>query len=218
MRIAKVGEEETSCLTKSQLAVVQASLHQGSAHASKALRDWIDKPTLVEIDSLLPMPMEEATGVLSAGEDPICFCAMEMRGALSGEMIFAFDDASGLALADILLGQPRGTATEWTEMATSAALETTNILCCAYLNALAENLVEGSEGLVPAPPRFNRDYAESLLQFALMGQAVAMDEVIVAKTRFEIDSVPVNWTLLFVPDAASMARLPGLLTGGESLE
>jgi chemotaxis protein CheC len=118
----------------------------------------------------------------------------------------------------MLLGQPRGTATEWTEMAKSAALETTNIVCCAYLNALSQSLADPSEGLVPAPPRFNRDYAESLLQFALMGQAVAMDQVIIAKTRFEIDSVPVNWTLLFVPDADSMKRLPELLSGGESPE
>ncbi len=44
-----------------------------------------------------------------------------------------------------------------------------------------------------------------------MGQAIAFDQVILAQTRFEIDGDPVNWTLLFVPDAESMSRLPELL-------
>jgi hypothetical protein len=49
-----------------------------------------------------------------------------------------------------------------------------------------------------------------------MGQAMASDQVIVARTRFEIDKTPVNWTLLFVPDAESMLRLPKLLLGDEA--
>ena len=34
-----------------------------------------------------------------------------------------------------------------------------------------------------------------------MGQAIAFDQVIIARTRFEIDGDAVNWTMLFVPDA-----------------
>ena len=156
--------------------------------------------------------------LLAAGDEPICFCSAEMNGLLTGEMILAFDDASGLALADMLLDQPQGTTTEWTEMATSAALETTNILCCAYLNSLSESLAGAGESseLLPSPPRFSREFAESLLEFALMGQAIASDQVILARTRFEIDGTPVNWTLLFVPDAESMSRLPELLVGSEA--
>jgi chemotaxis protein CheY-P-specific phosphatase CheC len=103
-------------------------------------------------------------------------------------------------------------------MAASAVLETTNILCCAYLNSLVQTFShsDDSTALLPTPPKFSRDFAESLLQFALMGQAVASDQVIVARTRFEIDAVPVHWTLLFVPDAQSMSRLPGLLPGDDA--
>jgi chemotaxis protein CheY-P-specific phosphatase CheC len=72
------------------------------------------------------------------------------------------------------------------------------------------------QALLPSPPSFHRDFAESLMQFALMSQAVAGDQVIVARTRFEIDTAPVHWTLLFIPDAKSMLRLPGLLLGEEN--
>jgi chemotaxis protein CheC len=212
--IDNVTDGENHWLDASKLARLETSFHRGSADASWALARWIGRPSVVEIDSLEQLPLEEATGMLAAGEDPICFCSVEMTGCLVGEMILAFDDTSGLALADMALDQPRGTTTQWTEMATSAALETTNILCCAYLNSLARALV-GHEGLIllPSPPSFHRDFAESLMQFALMGQAVASNQVIVARTMFEIDKSPANWTLLFVPDAQSMERLSELLLG-----
>ncbi len=208
--MSEPGEE---FLSEAQLAVLQSSLQRGSAHASRALRNWIGKHSVIEIDSLEQLPLQEATAVLSAGNDPICFCLMEITGFLTGEMIAAFDDASGWALADMLLSQAEGTTTQWTEMVTSAVLETTNILCCAYLNSLSDSLAatDESTALIPTPPTFNREFAESLMQFALMGQAIAFDTVILARTRFEIDRSAVNWTMLFVPDADSMAKLPKLL-------
>jgi len=211
-------DSNNNLLDAFQLAALRSSFHQGSAEASQALAQWIGKPSVIELDSLEQLPLEEATGLLAAGDEPICFCSAEMQGLLTGEMILAFDDASGLALADMLLDQPPLTTSEWTEMAMSAALETTNILCCAYLNSLARSFSKSGESseLLPSPPRFSREFAESLLEFALMGQAMASDQVILARTKFEIDGTPVNWTLLFGPDAPSMSRLPKLLAAGEA--
>ena len=210
--------QSNELLNASQLAALRASFHLGSAEASQALAKWIGKPSVIEIDSLEQLPLEEATGLLAGGDEPICFCAVEMSGLLTGELILAFDDASGFALADMLLDQPQGTTDEWTEMAISAALETTNILSCAYLNSLSTSFSQAGQSgeLLPSPPKFSRDFAESLLEFALMGQAIASDQVILTRTRFEIDATPVNWTLLFVPTAESMWRLPELLPSRET--
>lgn len=204
-------------LSESQLQALKASLHRGADAASTTLARWIGKPSIIEIDSLVQLSLEEATGLLGTGEEPVCFCSVEMNGVLAGELILAFEDASGLALADMLLDQPPGSGEQWTEMATSAALETTNILCCAYLNSLSQSIsrVEPSAELLPSPPKFSREFAESLLEFALMGQAMVGDQVVLAQTRFEIDSTPLNWTLLFVPDGPSMSRLAGLLSADE---
>ncbi|QDS94596.1 hypothetical protein FF011L_33750 [Roseimaritima multifibrata] len=212
-------DQGENLLSATQLATLESTFRRGSASASEALAKWIGKPSVVDFDSLEQLPMEEATELLTRGDDaPICSCSMQIQGIITGEMILAFDDASGWALADILLDNPQGTTTEWTELTTSAALETTNILCCAYLNALQQSLSVGSESqeVVPTPPRFSREFAESLMEFVLMGQAIAFDQAILARTRFEIDRLAVNWTLLFVPDAESMSRLPELLLSGES--
>ena len=99
-------------------------------------------------------------------------------------------------------------------METSAALETANILYCAYLNSLSRAFGtdrEGASELIPSPPRFSRDFAESLVQFALMAQIGANDHVLLARTQFHIGGTPVDWTLLLVPDAESMSRLRELL-------
>ena len=211
-------EQWTDKLGARELATLADAFHAGSAEASQALAKWIGKPSAIEIDSLEQMPLRVATGMLATGDAPLCFSTAEIEGPLSGEMILACDDASGLALSDMLLDLPAGSTAEWSEIAISAALETANILFCAYLNALAAILSVSGKAvtLLPTPPKFSRDFAESLLQFALMGQAVAGDVVLVARTRFEIDGAEVAWSLLFVPDADSMMRLTTMLAGDET--
>jgi chemotaxis protein CheC len=197
-------------LTGRQVELFGAALHQGAGEASHALARWIDRPTRISFDSFEQLTLDAATSVLGSSDEPICFCSAELTGRLAGHLILAFDDASGLALADMLLGKSRGTSTEWGEMEMSAALETTNIVCCAYMNALIRvhpgDLGDQDE-LVPSPPRFARDFAASLMQFALMDQIITSDQVLLARTEFRIEKTPVDWTLLFVPDAESMTTL-----------
>jgi chemotaxis protein CheC len=200
-------------LDAKQLAALDFTLARGSVHASEQLTKWLEKPTIVEIDSVQPLPLSLATELLSVGEDPICFCAMEMQGVIAGELILAVDNASGFALADMVMGNQLRSTTEWTELAISAVLETTNIVGCAYLNSLSETLSRGADvvSLVPSPPSFRRDFPQCLLEFALMAQAIAMDRVMLAQSRFLVEDHPMRWNLLFVPDAESMGRLPRLL-------
>ncbi|MGF1579629.1 MAG: chemotaxis protein CheC [Gemmataceae bacterium] len=201
-------------LNPSQLQLLETSFHQGAAEASEAFSKWTGKPSTIRVESVEQLPLADATGVLGLGGEPICFVAMEMKGRLTGQLLFGFEEASGLALADLLLGQALGESQEWGELETSAALETTNILGCAFLNSLARVLPWAPEGpteLIPSPPIFARDFPDSLIQFALMGQAMVSDHVLLARTEFHINETPVDWNLLFVPDAESMSELRSML-------
>ena len=192
-----------------QLSRLEVALHRGSANASEQLAKWLDRPVVIELDALRLSPIAEATEMLTAGDDPICYCSMQMQGPIGGQMILAFDDSSGRELADLALAQPAGTTADWSELAMSAVLETTNIVCCAYLNALSDQFRRPNQNmsLVPSPPEFHREYAQSLMQFALRDQALEFDLVILAETTFTIEEKPVRWNLLFVPDASSLLRL-----------
>jgi chemotaxis protein CheC len=201
-------------LADQQLAALTTLFRHGSDDASLALSRWLGRPSRISVEQVEQVPLSVATEVLGDAEGPMCFCAMGLRGRVTGELILAFDDASGLALADLLLGNPFGTSKEWGEVEQSAALETANIIGCAYLNSLARCFPDTgaeSQELVPTPPKFARDFPESLMQFALMNQAMASDLAFLTRTEFRIEDAPVNCNLLFIPDAQCLSTLREML-------
>jgi len=191
-------------LTDSQLAALTAAFRHGSDDASVALSRWLGRASQISVEQVEQIPLAEANEVLGDREAPVCACVMRLAGRITGQLLLVFDDACGLALADLLLEKPAGTSTTWGEVEQSAALETANIIGCAYLNSLARCFPEfdaESHELLPSPPRFTRDYSESLVQFALMNQAMVSDLVFLTRTEFRIEGEPVDCNLLFVPDA-----------------
>jgi chemotaxis protein CheC len=201
-------------LTEPQLAALTILFRHGADDASAALSRWLDCHARISVEEVEQIPLADATEVLGDPEQPVCCCVMGLTGRVSGQLILACDDASGLALADLLLHEPIGTSTEWGEVQQSAALETANIIGCAYLNSLARCFPDpGNEphDLIPSPPKFVRDYAESLLQFALMNQAMSSDIVFLTRTEFHIEGAPVNCGLLLIPDAESLSGLRAML-------
>jgi len=201
-------------LTDQQLAALTDVFRHGSDDASAALSRWLGRPARISVEQVEQVPLGDATVVLGDCEGPVCFCAMALQGRVTGELILAFDDASGLALADLLLERRVGTSIDWGEVERSAALETANIIGCAYLNTLARCFPDtdaGSHELVPSPPTFARDFAESMVQSALMNQALMSDFVFLTRTEFCIQDAPVHCDLLFVPDGDCLEDLREML-------
>src|SRR5262245_40320426 len=110
-------------LTEQQLADLTTLFRHGSDDASVALSRWLGRSARISVEQVEQVPLSEATAVLGDADGPMCFCAMALEGRLTGELILAFDDDSGLALADLLLERPVGSATAWGEVEQSAALE-----------------------------------------------------------------------------------------------
>jgi chemotaxis protein CheC len=128
-------------------------------------------------------------------------------------LVVAFEQESGLALADILMGRPLGTSTQWSELERSAALETTNIVGCAYLNSLSSHLPESrvTGEMIPSPPEFRQDFAASLLEALLLDQALYSDQVLVIRSQFTRDQTQLCWHLMLVPDLESLSDVVGAL-------
>lgn len=208
--------EESQPFSSRQIEHLARAFHRGAAESSAALGSWLSAATTVTIESVDQCPLEHATSVLGDGDGAVCMCIMQMQGTLEGQMLLAFDDASGLAMADLLLGRPGGTSQEWGEMEISAALETMNIAGSAYLNGIARDLSEhggGRVSLIPTPPTFLRDFAESLLEAAFVEQAAAGRYIVFAQAKFELQGNPLRWTFLLVPDPSSLKRLTEILAG-----
>jgi chemotaxis protein CheC len=174
----------------------------------------LDRPARVTVEQVEQLTLTAACDELPDAEREICCCVMGLSGRMSGQLLMAFDDASGLALADLLLAKSIGTSTRWGEIERSAAQETANIIGCAYLNSLARCFpaADGEpDDLLPSPPKFVRDFAEALLEFALMDQAAASDVVFLTRNEFCIEDAPVRCQLILVPGAQYLAELQEML-------
>jgi chemotaxis protein CheC len=217
-------------LTDTQRNLLRLIFDRGAEGASQALSKWLDEEIHLAISEVELVDLARVAELLGPADSLVAACIMGLTGQLTGLILLVFEDCSGLALVDLLMHQPVGTTTGWGELERSAAKETTNIVGCAYVNALATHLPgvgapdadqpektrAGGGELVPTPPIFVQEFAGSLLQFALMEQAMELDQVLLIHSQFQAgkQGLNLNWTLLFIPSrnslhalAASLARL-----------
>ncbi|WP_435018269.1 chemotaxis protein CheC [Tundrisphaera sp. TA3] len=192
---------------------------RGAEQASAVLSRWLGRPATLRTSDVDEVDLAEATELLGPPDGLVVACSMELAGRISGHLLLVFGDRSGLALADMLLGQPAGTANSWGELERSAANETANVVGCAYLNSLAAHLPRSDNdpdgvdaAIQPSPPSFRHEFAGSLLEFALMDQALELDRLLLVKTRFESDDRDLDWSLLLVPSRGSLDWLARVMS------
>jgi chemotaxis protein CheC len=210
-------------LSDPQRQLLRMIFDRGADAASQALSKWLGQEVHLAVSEVELVELTEVADLLGPAELVVTACTMGLTGQLTGLILLVFEDASGFAVVDLLLGRPIGTTIVWGDLEQSAAKETTNIVGCAYINALAAHLpgtvsVSSAEAngrrsngceLVPTPPTFVREFAGSLLEFALMEQAIELDQVLLIHSLFKAGKADLNlnWTLLFIPSRDSLRLL-----------
>ena len=190
---------------KARTSAAEAVFRRAAARASESLSKWLGRPTTIVIEDVASFPLDEAATVLGTGSQTLCVCAMQVGSHVPGILALAVSDESGLAMADLLLGRPAGASAEWGEIERSATAETTNIIGCAYLNAVAEGRDE-AEPLVPSPPWFVRDYPEAVMESLIVTQMTDDPSVFLTRTTFCIEGTAIRCSLVFVPQSVAAAR------------
>lgn len=194
-----------------QIDLLSPFLRRGFQDASAALSKWLDRRVAVVLEQVKLFRLESAIETLGPADEIRCACCLRFTGGFTGQLALAFDDASGLKLSDILFQREHPSA-EWGELEVSALLETTNILGCSLLNslALASRATESSGSWIAsevdtlwmptAPPVFVRDFAASIMESILVNQGSTLESLIIAKTKWEVESHATNLQLLLLPD------------------
>ncbi len=177
-----------------------AATHEASA----AMCRWTGGMISMRLDEVREIPLEEVCVEYDFGSDLLTMIVLSLQGELGGDMILTFDEENGRQLAATLLHRPVADEPEWTALEKSALMETGNILGCAYMNALTK--LVGTQ-LVPSPPTFLQDYGASVLEQALMTQAMTCDKVLICRTSFERQGEELNWNVFFVPSDALRAAM-----------
>jgi chemotaxis protein CheC len=176
--------------------------------ASDSLSKWLGRPSAISIEQVEAMPLEKAIGLLGDHEGTVCGCGMAISGSLQGILVLLCDDQAGLALAAMLLGREPSDDDTWGDLEQSAVVETTNIIGCAYLNAMADS-TGADTAAMPSPPWFLRDFAPAVMQSIVMAQPLTGETVFLTRTEFTIEGSPARVSLVFVPAEDASEHLPG---------
>ncbi len=164
--------------------------------ASAAMCRWTNGLITVTLDQVREIPLEEVSARLGIGDELLTMVVLTISGDIGGSLILLFDEPSGRQLAASLVGRAADAESEWSELEKSALTETGNILGCAYVNALTRLI---GMDLVPSPPYFLQDYGASVLQQAVMAQALISDRLLLCQIGFHREDRQLDWRVVFVP-------------------
>jgi len=194
---------------EAELAVLKQLFAAATHDASAAMCRWTGGCVTLSLDEIHELPLDTACAELLAGDELLTMVVLSLEGDVGGQMILTFDELHGRRLVSSLLGQPVSDSPEWSELEKSALTETGNILGCAYVNALTRLL--GTE-LIPSAPYFIQDYGASVLQQALLAQAITSDKILICRTCFRREGEELDWHVLFIPTAALRRAMAGALS------
>lgn len=192
---------DATCTAHERLS---ARLAIATRHASKSFERWTRGHVRLALDEVIAASLDQLSESVGVADGMATMVVLGVEGDPGGQIVLIFDDADALTLARKLTRQPMQDSASWTDLEESAIKETGNILASAYLSELSRIV---DRRLTPSPPWFLRDFAASVVQQALMSQAMERDEVILCRTRFEVEEQEISGLVFCVPSSALVMEL-----------
>ena len=131
-----------------------------------------------------------------------------MSGGLRGQTIIILPLTNALYLADLLMGDPPGTATELGEMERSALAEVGNLVVSAFLNTMARIKTIRAQNpkapslMRPSPPAVMVDMLGAILDVVVTPVAAVRDDLLIIEADFGDAQRTVQGCLWIIPDPA----------------
>jgi chemotaxis protein CheC len=187
---------ETCPVDSLALSALNELFASATHDASAAMCRWTNGLITVALDQVREIALEDISAELGIGDELLTMVVLTIGSEVGGNLVLVFDELNGRQLAASLLSREPGTEPEWSELEKSALTETGNILGCAYINALVRLI---GMDLMPSAPYFIQDYGASVVQQAVMTQALASDRLLVCQIGFRRRDQQLDWRVVFVP-------------------
>ncbi|HTY09249.1 MAG TPA: chemotaxis protein CheC [Candidatus Edwardsbacteria bacterium] len=197
---------EQSALSTIQIDALKEVSNIGAGHAATALSDMTGQKVLINIpvitiDSLATIfaktarPGEQVVGVL-----------INLMGDIHGRTLMLFAESEAFKFCESLLRKEPGAVRTLTDIERSCLNETSNILTCAYMNALGDLL---GVMVVPSTPELLYDTAGAVERDVTTRTAAEREVVVSIKNEFTfIDkSIKLMGYFLLLPDHDSLRAL-----------
>lgn len=196
--------QERIILQPLELDALREAGNMGAGRAATALSQMLGRPIAMDVPVATVMPLERLSEPLGGPEALVAATYFRVHGDAPGRLLVLLGEASLSPVLGALLGLPLGQRPELDATAQSAIKEMGNILCSAYLNALADFL---GFPLLPSVPALAIDMAASVLQSVAVDAAQSGSQALVIEARFRQAGLAVPIFLYFLPEPGSLEAM-----------
>lgn len=176
----------------------------GTSHAATSLSTLVGSPINMTVPHIKLIQISNVSGILN--ESMVVGLLLELKNGedTSGFLYNLFPISSALRIVDKLLGLEQGTTKELDEMGQSAITEVGNIISSSFCDAIADFL---GITLLPTPPNFVCDMADSILQNTLIEISMMADDAIIFRTDLADDSRIFEGYVLMFPNPDTLEKI-----------
>jgi chemotaxis protein CheC len=173
----------------------------GAGNAATAVSQLIGATLTVSVPRVSLIGVQDLPEPLGGPETVVAGIYFRIFGEAPGKMLLCLPLKSVDALLELMLGAPAIPGRALNEIQQSAVKELGNILCSAYLNALARFM---DMQLLPSVPALAVDMVSSILSTVMAETAQSQAQALLIETEFSNQKKPLAIHLFLVPEAGSL--------------
>lgn len=180
----------------------------GAGRAATALSQMLGRPVRIDVPKASIVRLEDLPQPLGGPQKLVAATYFRVYGDAPGRLLIMVGEESLPRVLTLLTGTPPPAGQPLDATAQSAVKELGNILCSAYLNALADLM---GFPLLPSVPALAIDMVSAVLQTVAADAAEGGAQALLIENRFAESSQAVPLFLFYLPEPGALeAMLEGL--------
>jgi chemotaxis protein CheC len=174
----------------------------GAGNAATAVSQLIGTPITVNVPKVSIIRVQDLPDPLGGPETVVAGIYLKLYGDAPGKMLLCLTQDSIGPVLELMLGpSPQAPGTALSSIQLSALQELGNILCSAYLNALARFM---DMQLLPSVPALAVDMVSSILSTVLAESGERHPQALLIETQFSTLGRPIAIHLFLIPEEGSL--------------
>ena len=174
----------------------------GAGNAATVVSQLIGTTITVNVPKVSIIRVQDIPDPLGGPETVVGGIYFKIFGDAPGKMLLCLPKESIHPVIELMLGPGFGDApVALTDIQQSALKELGNILCSAYLNALARFM---DMQLLPSVPALAVDMVSSIISAVLSESAEAQAQALLIETQFTTPGRPIAIHLFLIPEEGSL--------------
>ena len=193
---------ELKSLTDFQADALKEVGNIGIGHATTSLSQMVNKQVGISLPELKLIPLIEVP-ILVKNEEPVVGIILELKGDAKGFLLLLLSKQTAKFLIKLVIGSADDKK-EFDDMEKSVLMELGNIMGGTYISSLS-NFLSVSIGL--STPSQVYDMSDAIINQVVCLMSPDVEDVLVLKTEFDINSKKIDGKILIFTDSASLTKL-----------